>query len=207
MAKLEALFATQIYKAPLTSGPAAKRLNRQLRAEAQVMAVDDVAGRNWSKSHGYQGYTSYASLNDLPRRSPAFADLAEALEHHFAAYIRMLNYDGKPSAFALNGLWVNILEPGGVHTGHIHPLSVVSGTYYVDTPKGSSALKFEDPRLGLMMAAPPRKSSALRAQQSFVYIAPAPGLVVLWESWLRHEVPANQSKSPRMSISFNFGWA
>lgn len=121
--------------------------------------------------------------------------------------MKVQNFDANPRAFKLNALWVNILEPGGVHTGHIHPLSVISGTYYVDTPKGTSALKFEDPRLGLMMAAPPRRAAAPKSQQSFIYLNPTPGLVVMWESWLRHEVPPNAAKTERISISFNYGWA
>ena len=41
-----------------------------------LLASDDEAGRRWSREHHYAGYTSYASLNDLPRRDPAFADPA-----------------------------------------------------------------------------------------------------------------------------------
>jgi uncharacterized protein (TIGR02466 family) len=28
----------------------------------------------------------------------------------------------------------------------------------------------------------------------------------MWESWLRHEVPANAAKQERISISFNYAW-
>jgi uncharacterized protein (TIGR02466 family) len=33
------------------------------------------------------------------------------------------------------------------------------------------------------------------------------GDVLLWESWLRHEVPMNMSEEERISVSFNYGWA
>lgn len=205
MATTETLFATTIYKSPLAARNRA--LNAQLRAEALALRDDDAAGRAWSAAHGYRGYTSYASLNDLPLRSPTFAVLAKALDRHAARFLKVQNFDVAARDIRLNSLWVNVLEAGGVHTGHIHPLSVISGTYYVDTPKGASALKFEDPRLGLMMAAPPRKGTAPKSQQSFVYLIPSPGLVVMWESWLRHEVPPNMAKAERISISFNYGWA
>ncbi|MEM8775697.1 MAG: TIGR02466 family protein, partial [Pseudomonadota bacterium] len=42
--------------------------------------------------------------------------------------------------------------------------------------------------------------------QSFVSVAPKPGDVLLWESWLRHEVPMNFSEEDRISISFNYSW-
>ncbi len=106
----------------------------------------------------------------------------------------------------LDSLWVNILKPGAAHTGHIHPHSVISGTVYVATPPGASALRLEDPRLPLMMAAPTRRTDAPEDQQPFVYLQPQPGTIYMWESWLRHEVPANQAKTPRVSVSFNYGW-
>ena len=52
----------------------------------------------------------------------------------------------------LDNIWVNVLDPGGSHTGHIHPHCILSGTYYVRAPDGASSLKFEDPRLPMMMA-------------------------------------------------------
>jgi len=73
----------------------------------------------------------------------------------------------------------------------------------VDIPARASANSFEDPRLG-MMAAPQVRASAPPARQRFVSVAPKAGEVMLWESWLRHEVPRNTAKAPRLSISFNY---
>jgi uncharacterized protein (TIGR02466 family) len=55
----------------------------------------------------------------------------------------------------------------------------------------------------MMMAAPPRKIAAPRVMQTYVSQAPSPGLLLLWESWLRHEVPLNRTLSDRISVSFN----
>jgi len=41
---------------------------------------------------------------------------------------------------------------------------------------------------------------------NFIYVAPAVGDVLLWESWLRHEVPMNMSEEDRISVSFNYSW-
>src|SRR3546814_20022214 len=75
----------------------------------------------------------------------------------------------------LDSLWINVLEPGGTHSGHIHPHSVVSGTIYVAVPPGSGALKLEDPRLPMLMAAPGRHDDAPEDLNPFVYAEPAPG--------------------------------
>jgi uncharacterized protein (TIGR02466 family) len=198
-----ALFVTRLYEAPL-GGPAL--LNGELEDACRMLEADDRAGQRWAKEHGYRGYTSYASLDDLPRRATAFAELKKRLDRHAAAFAKELHLDLGGRKLTLDSLWANVLKPGGAHSGHIHPHSVLSGTYYVAVPPGASALKLEDPRLPLMMAAPPREADAPQEARSFVYVDPAPGTVLLWESWLRHEVPANGARSDRISISFNYAW-
>lgn len=106
----------------------------------------------------------------------------------------------------LEDLWINILPQGGMHASHIHPHSVISGTTYVAMPKGASALKLEDPRSAMMMAAPNRLKDARQEMRSFVYVKPDVGDLLLWESWLRHEVPMNMSEDDRISVSFNYSW-
>ena len=89
---------------------------------------------------------------------------------------------------------------------HLHPLSTISGTYYVQTPRGSSGIKFEDPRLERMMAAPPRRADADPRRRPWFVIPAEAGHVVLFESWLRHEVAPNPVDAERISISFNYSW-
>lgn len=193
------LFVTQLYEAEIVDDGLLEELARSVRA----MADDDGAGRQWSREHGYAGYTSYASLNDLPRRDPAFGDLAKLLARHAAAFTRDCAFDlaRKPK---LDSLWVNLLKSSGHHSGHIHPHSIISGTFYVEVPKGSGAIRFEDPRLPLMMAAPPRGKDAPQELRSFVTVEPRRGMLLMWESWLRHEVLPGTGRGERLSISFNF---
>lgn len=198
-----ALFVTRLYEAPL-GGPAG--LNAELEDACRMVAAEDRAGQAWSKDHGYRGYTSYASLDDLPRRASAFGELKKRLDRHAAAFARELHLDLGGRRLVLDSLWANVLKPGGAHSGHLHPHSVLSGTYYVAMPPGASALKLEDPRLPMMMAAPPRQAEAPEDARTFVYVPAEAGEVLMWESWLRHEVPANAARSDRISISFNYSW-
>ena len=177
-----------------------------MEATCFSIAHDDVAGQNWCEENDYSGYTSYASLDDLPWRFPIFKDLVKALDLHIAEFAKELQFDLGDKPLVLNGLWINILPEGGIHTGHIHPNSVISGTTYVSMPDGTSAIKFEDPRLPMMMAAPPRKTNANIGSRIFNYINPNVGDVILWESWLRHEVPMNIAEDERISVSFNYAW-
>lgn len=178
----------------------------ELVQACQSIAEDDEAGQEWCERNDFPGYTSYASLTDLPWRFPIFKDLAAALDAHVAAFAKDLQFDLDDKKIKLDSLWINILPEGGIHTAHIHPHSVISGTTYVAMPEGTSAIKFEDPRLAMMMAAPGRLADARDELRSFVYVKPQVGDVLLWESWLRHEVPMNMTEEDRISVSFNYGW-
>ena len=200
------LFITRIYHSPINKY-GIKINSSELEATCYSVANDDGAGQDWCEKNNYSGYTSYASLDDLPWRFPIFKDLAKALDLHVADFADELQFDLDDRPLVLNGLWINVLPEGGVHTGHIHPNSVISGTAYVSMPTGASAIKFEDPRLPMMMAAPPKKNSGNIGSQIFSYIKPNVGDVLLWESWLRHEVPMNLAEEDRISVSFNYAWA
>jgi uncharacterized protein (TIGR02466 family) len=200
------LFATPLYEASLAADKGFDAFNAELEDAVRDLAENDGAGRAWSKAHAYKGYTSYASLTDLHLRYPVFGDLKKKLDRHAASFAKALAFDLDGRRLVLEDLWVNLLKPGGGHSGHIHPHSVLSGTIYVAIPPGASALRLEDPRLAMMMAAPPREADAPESLRSFVYLQPAAGTVLMWESWLRHEVPANAAKTDRLSVSFNYAW-
>jgi uncharacterized protein (TIGR02466 family) len=207
MSRTRTLFATPLYEASLAQERGFEALNTELRDSCLMLADEDQAGRAWCRRQGYGGYTSYASLNDLPVRDPAFGALKTRLDKHAAAFAAELAFDlGPRGRLKLDSLWVNVLKPGFGHSGHIHPHSVLSGTVYVALPQGAAGLRLEDPRLALQMAAPPRRADAPEALKSFVTVTPESGTLLLWESWLRHEVPVTGGKGPRISISFNYGW-
>lgn len=193
------LFVTKLYEAEIADEALLGELAHSIRS----LAEDDEAGRRWSEDRRYPGYTSYASLNDLPRRDPVIGDLAKLLTKHAGTFAQecAFNLARKPK---LDSLWVNLLRGSGHHSAHIHPHSIISGTLYVEVPKGCGAIRFEDPRLPMMMAAPTRRTDAPNELQPFVTVQPKPGLLLLWESWLRHEVLPGTGRGERLSISFNF---
>ncbi|MGI9395341.1 MAG: TIGR02466 family protein [Boseongicola sp.] len=195
------LFATRLYQAKLAGIDTA-----ELVTSCLSIAEDDEAGQAWCEKNDFPGYTSYASLTDLPWRFPIFKDLVVALDRHAAAFAKDVEFDLDGKELKLEDIWINILPEGGVHSAHIHPHSVISGTTYVAMPNGASAIKFEDPRLPMMMAAPARKTEAREELRNFVYVTPEVGEVLLWESWLRHEVPMNLAEEDRISVSFNYSW-
>jgi uncharacterized protein (TIGR02466 family) len=199
MAMFQTLFATRLHQARLSTAR-----NRVLEKTCLGLAAQDQAGRRWAREHGYGGYTSYASLNDLTRRASVLAELEQDIARHVAAFARDAQFDLGKRKLALDSLWINVMDKGAIHAPHIHPHSVVSGAYYVAVPERSGAIRFEDPRLPMQMAAPPRKKNARPENRTFVSVAPKPGMLLLWESWLRHGVEPNGARRPRISISFNY---
>jgi uncharacterized protein (TIGR02466 family) len=206
MSEISTLFVTRLYRAKLNELAKKKIDTDELLDSCYSVAEYDEAGQEWCEANDYPGYTSYASLDDLAWRMPIFGEVQKALDKHVAAFCDELGFDLKGKKLKCNALWINILPEGGTHASHIHPHSVISGTTYVSMPEGTSALKLEDPRLPMMMTAPLVKKDAPQELQRFVYVKPEVGEVLLWESWLRHEVPMNMAEDERISVSFNYGW-
>ncbi|WP_308916869.1 TIGR02466 family protein [Jannaschia sp. LMIT008] len=205
MADLSSLFVTRLYRA-LLSDHDPKVDAGELRASCISIAEDDEAGQEWCDRNDFPGYTSYASLTDLPWRFPIFDALRRNLDRHVSAFAADAAFDLDGRDLALDDIWINVLPPGGIHTGHLHPHAVVSGTTYVALPDGAGAIRFEDPRLPFMMAAPGRTPDAPADRRTFHTARPAVGDVLLWEGWLRHEVPMNMTDDDRISVSFNYRW-
>jgi uncharacterized protein (TIGR02466 family) len=203
---LKSLFVTEIQRSRLGSESAIRRLNLDLKKDIDAMMSIDNEGWEWSEKNYVGGYTSYASLTKIHERFAPFVALRKHIDKQVRAYVRSLEWDLQGHDLRMTSCWVNVMPPMVQHSLHLHPLAVVSGTYYVVTPKGSGDLRFEDPRLGLFMGTPPRRDQAHLRHQPFYRLSPKDGDLILWESWLRHEVSANRAKSERISISFNYEW-
>lgn len=194
------VFPTFIFQGRISK----RNLNRELAREIAILSDMDEDGRRWSQKNYVGGYSSYASLTQLHKTSPHFAELEKALRPAVRAYVKRLNWNLLNRKLTMTTCWANSMGYSCHHTLHSHPLSVLSGVYYVDVPTGSSPFKIEDPRLGFLMNSPPRKPTAPANEQNYLVLKPKAGEFVLFESWMRHEVPPHRQKKPRLSISFNY---
>lgn len=203
---IRAWFPTSIYCEKLQKSGLIK-LNEGLVEECAHLRDYDAAGRKWSEKNYPGGYTSYASMNQLHKFSSTFAELENKITRHVKAYAKALELDLRGRTIHMTDFWVNIMPPTAAHGLHLHPLAFISGTYYVKTPKGCSGLRFEDPRLDRFMAAPPRLPDCREENRPHITYPAEAGNVILFESWLRHEVAANRVDDERISVSFNYNWA
>jgi uncharacterized protein (TIGR02466 family) len=199
------LFPTHVYTSVLQRS-GSRDLNRQLLKEARQLKDDDAAGRRWSAKNYRGGYTSYGSSHKLHRMSPTFQELERKLKRHVNAFAAAVEWDLTGRELAMTDCWLNIMARNAAHGLHLHPLSTLSGTYYVQVPAGSPGIKIEDPRLDRYMAAPPRSVRARRENRPWVTLPAVAGQVILFESWLRHEVASHPTAAERVSVSFNYNW-
>ncbi len=179
-----------------------------LKEVAQIRKVD-LEGQKWSQKNYWGGYTSYSStsqsFDQLHRFSSSFEKLEKMIRPHVLKYARSLQWDFSPPDLKVSTLWINIMPQGTSHSFHHHPLSVISGTFYLQVPLSSSGIQFEDPRAVLMMACPPRKTKKSN-HQMHLEIKPKVGDIVLFESWMKHQVAPNPAAEERISVSFNYDW-
>ncbi len=202
---IQLLFPTYVYGSSLQRKGAVS-LNRQLLKEGMQLRADDAAGLRWSHDNYPGGYTSYGSVHRLHRLSPTFAALERLLARHVAAFAKAVQWDLHDRRLEMTDCWINFMPRQTVHSLHLHPLSTLSGSYYVRVPRGSPGIKFEDPRLDRFMAAPPRAADCRAENRPWVTLPAVAGHLVLFESWLRHEVVPNPASSERVSVSFNYHW-
>ena len=203
--KSKTFFPTLIYQSAL-SGTGMQKFNKELKEECFKIRDYDKNGRTWSKKNYVGGYTSYASIPQLQQFSSTFLELEKKITKHVKTYVSELELDLSGKSFAMSDCWLNMMPAHTAHGLHLHPNSFISGTYYISTPKESAAIKFEDPRLDRFMCAPPKKEKCRKENKSFVSVPVEQGMLVLFESWLRHEVPASINKEERISVSFNYNW-
>jgi len=188
------IFPTTIAQGTVASAYA---LRKNLLNDIELISKEDKVGKEWSKKNYIGGYTSYASLNNLHHRYPSFMDFEKRINKEAEKFAQKLGWNLKGLELQMTDCWANIMPQGTYHTLHFHPHSVISGVFYVTTPPGSVSLKIEDPRMSFFMNSPQGKSM-------YAEIPAEEGQFIMFESWLRHEVPPNQSKKPRVSISFNY---
>ena len=143
---------------------------------------------NYSNAGGYQGHGfDYKPLVDaikdvIPRyEDPELGDL-----------------------FIGHNMWVNINGRGAHNRRHVHAdgIHFLSGVYYVTVPENSGHIMFYDPRPTIIHSFADTRYYG-QGIPGVYPIQPKENMLLLFPSWLEHEVEANQTNEDRISISFN----
>lgn len=99
-------------------------------------------------------------------------------------------------------VFINEMFKGDSHGTHSHPNAILSGVFYLQVPTGSAPLVFHDPRQKKHFIYYPTKFPS-ETNSNIIQYEPKKGLLLMWESWLEHEVPKNNSVDGRITIAFN----
>jgi uncharacterized protein (TIGR02466 family) len=204
LAKYEKFFPTYIFQSQLP--PQNKKLLKELGREAHIFRDLDEHGNEWSKENYYHGYTSYSSPMDLVYQSSSFSELKKWIDREVKSYAKALDFDFGQGSLVMSSSWINIMGMNAQHSFHLHPHSAISGVFFIQCPKGSAPFRVEDPRLAQFMGSAPRKPTARQDHQRFIDLVPKSGEMLLFESWLKHEVRPHRIDEERVSFSFNYAW-
>ena len=148
------------------------------------------------------GKTSYFDNTILNKYN--FKELNDYIAKELNTFFDNINVSHINIKLKINDIWVSEMYKNGFHPLHTHsPGSIISGNFYVSSPKNSADLIFRRPDWNT----DPFKLLNLENNEytSNLYKLKAEtGKLIMWKSDLLHEVINNQSSS-RIAISFNIG--
>jgi uncharacterized protein (TIGR02466 family) len=151
--------------------------------------------------------TTYYSMDDLPfvnGINELKQIMCDAAEHLAAGQgVDITKYKA-----IIPNIWMSNMRKGSAHLKHAHGGSMYSGTYYVKCPEGSGNIRFYNPSTHLLnLTRPPISQDDNAITSPWVDFKPIPGKLMLWNSYVEHEVLENTNTQPRISISFNINFS
>ncbi len=112
---------------------------------------------------------------------------------------------GDRLGWAIKEMWTNVLEPGGSQSMHAHANSFVSGIIYLSPSHPSAHTVFvRNPGAGEFTFRHNTRTAQMGPFNAGRWVTPdiEPGDMVLFPSYLLHEVPRNQG-GQRITMAFN----
>lgn len=142
------------------------------------------------------GYTTF--FHDLKRPQVDGFDLfLEFLKSQCLLFASHQGVDVEEYEVKIIKYWLNRMNYEGDHGIHNHDEHYV-GTYYVNCPEGSGDIRYHNPSADKW-----QEWKSPSKQKQYVDYQPVEGKLLMWNSWVPHEVMLNLSKTPRDSFSFN----
>ncbi|MGI9273604.1 MAG: TIGR02466 family protein [Endozoicomonas sp.] len=198
----ELYFSTPIF---FRDGGDACEFHAEMKPLIYQIREEDTKGITRSNMRQAGAWHSQVNLHT----QTAFSPLVEFITGQAREIFQDLGYDPDYEP-AIDTLWANISSRNAYNRAHIHPNSLWSGVYYVQVPEDAGRIFFIDPRTQAMHYTPrydpDKKREALTWNE--VFFEPQEGRLILFPSWLQHEVEPNMSSltgeaGNRISISFN----
>ena len=126
-------------------------------------------------------------------------NLLSDFEKHANEFVKNF-YDKK---LKISEFWVNVSRKNNFVQPHVHPKSVFTGVYYIQSSENCGDLRMENPFATQLQMTGELKPPYTKYNTSYWKFPPIENRLYLFHSWLRHSVEVNYSDVPRLSLSFN----
>tara|TARA_B100000427_G_C15487062_1_gene585799 strand:+ start:131 stop:820 length:690 start_codon:yes stop_codon:yes gene_type:complete len=162
---------------------------------------NEVAPRNQEAvlNHGQQSYSDQRILEKYPRTK-------QILLNAFTSVAEEINQYAKRK-YAITTSWITLCQKGDGSQLHNHKNSFWSGVYYFqeEYPEGTGGIMFDNPNadrydFSYGMVDIERQNEINSMSCIF---GPSPKLLILFPSYLRHQVLVHNNDKPRSSLAFN----
>ena len=190
----DGFFPTPIYFTDLAD---AKELNEQLKKDIRAWRERDPQGTVRSNVAQAGAWHSSTDMHTRSEFNPLTLEIFEMVQGIYDD----LGYDPDYEPVC-DSMWANINPRHAYNRHHTHPHALWSGVYYVQTQEGANTISFDDPRPQTNIIAP-ATSEITDENAGQIHVTTRNGLLVLFPSWLQHQVPPNRSQLARISIAFN----
>ncbi len=190
MDQIEALFPIPVLRSP-------KLLPSALNADA-IAAIQ----KSKVESNLRSDQLFHTQVGD-PREDELFRQIAEVAVPKLVEFGELLF--GEKLRWTVKEMWTNMLETGGSQALHSHANSIVSGVFYLTPSHPACKTVFVRPPGGYdFNLRHHTRSAAVGPFNAGKYMLPEAeaGDLVLFPSYLYHEVPKNQG-GQRITIAFN----
>mgnify|MGYP003325581111 CR=1 FL=1 len=196
------LFPTEVWKEDLDHIDNEELTNVILKMEQEESTVKSSFGYPISSAGGWHGEPDLHNKENIQLQN-ILESIGKVTDE-----IKRYNHFLKGIKTECIAMWANVNRYKDYNTVHVHPNCNYSGVYYIKTPENCGTLSFIDPRKERRMLMDSslydvESTSVPAAAAHTLIITPKEGRLVLFPCFLEHEVGANQTNEPRISISFN----
>lgn len=179
----------------------ALRYDRSEELNKEVVPIFKEIEHNDQNQHGYvNGYTSYSSTSNILE----LENLSELLSFIANSVNQIHNRLELSVPIKLINSWFSIGRKNSMHERHNHLPSTWSGVYYVQANNNDGNITFFNEHLKSNWPFSETSIENVLTRQIFT-IQPETGLMLIFPSYLEHQVHLNNTDNERIAISFNFG--
>ena len=188
MFEIQDLFKVPLYKTALSlDNTAISKYSLSLSKKDKGRVLTNIGG--WQSDN----------LEDVSE----LKELIGVIQNHLTLFAKEI---GIKHTIKVTNRWININGYKDTNLLHSHPNCLISGVYYVQTPKDCGNIKFNHPGRGVIQHAWLEQiiDNFNEYNSSEWWLPSKAGLLYLFPSWLDHFVEPNvNKKEKRISISFN----